>query len=65
MTDEEVKKIDVESENDLVKLKEIILYWQEKAFVAQYQLLLIRGNLSNEQIKNSFNIEKIKEIMNT
>jgi hypothetical protein len=63
MTDEQALSINLEKENNIETLKELIKYWQEKSFLAEYQLLLLRGNLSKEQIIASLNIERINEIM--
>lgn len=63
MTDKEANAINIDAESDIETLKILIKFWQEKAMLAEFQLLLMRGNLSNQQIKNSFKIESIKEIM--
>ena len=63
MTTHEINSIDLEKENNPEKLKEIIKYWQEKAFIAEYQLLLIRGKITIEDFKSSVNIQKIKDII--
>jgi hypothetical protein len=64
MTKQEINSINLKTENDPQKLKEVIKYWTEEAILAQYQLMMMRGKLSNEQIISSFNLDKIKEIMN-
>ena len=64
MTKQDINSINLKTENDPQKLKEVIKYWNEEAILAQYQLMMMRGKLSNEQIIGSFNLDKIKEIMN-
>ena len=63
MTDEKAISIILEKETNIETLKELVKYWQNKAVLAEYQLLLLRGSLSKQQIIESLNLEKIKEIM--
>jgi len=63
MTNEKALSINLDTENNPSVLKELVKYWQDKAVLSEYKLLLFRGNLSEEQINLSLNIERIKEIM--
>jgi len=63
MTNEKAMSINLDTENNIDVLKELVKYWQEKAFLSEYKLLLLNGKLSEEQINQSLNIERIKEII--
>ncbi len=65
MTAEQANAINLEEENNQATLRELVKFWQEKTILAEIQLKLIRGNLSEDQIKESFNLDRIKEIMKT
>jgi len=63
MTVEKALSINLETENNPSILKELVKFWQDKAVLSEYKLLLLRGNLTEDQIKQSINLERIKEIM--
>jgi len=63
MTTEQVNAINFEQENNIEALRQLVKFWQEKKILAEFQLKLFRGNLSEEQIRESFNLDRIKEMM--
>jgi hypothetical protein len=63
MKEEKALSINLDKENDPIILKKLVKFWQDKAVLSEYKLLLLRGNLSEDQIKQSVNLDRIKEIM--
>ncbi len=62
MTANEANQINIESENNPVLLRKLVKFWQDKALLSEYQLMLNQGKLTENQIKDTLNIEKIKEL---
>jgi hypothetical protein len=56
--------MDIDSVNDIQTLKSIAKAWQEKAFLTEVKLFLKNEQISNEQLLNVLNIDKVKTLMN-
>jgi hypothetical protein len=62
MTAEEANQINLESESNPILLRKLVKFWQEKALISEYQLMLYQGKLTESQINETLNIEKIKQL---
>lgn len=48
MTAEEANAINLEEEINIITLRELVKFWQEKAFQAEVQIAFIRRNIPEE-----------------
>ena len=57
-------KKEIDTETNLETLRKIAKAWQEKAFLAELKFYISSERISNEQIKDIVDIEKVKKLMN-
>jgi hypothetical protein len=62
MTPTQANEINLSTETNVVLLRKLVKYWQDKAYDAENQLSKNK-NLSTEEVKGHLNVEKIQKLM--
>lgn len=64
MTANEADAIDLNTETNVQKLRELVKYWQNKAIEATNTIGVLEKSFSNEDLsKKGVNVEKAKQII--
>jgi hypothetical protein len=57
MTSNEANKIEINSETNLDKLRELVIYWQNLAYLAELRISELQPSLTLDQLKDIDQIE--------